>query len=104
LIDEYDATQRSARQAAATAAFKPQVPVRERERRRVKAAATLALLVLAVLGLASYEFVANAGHARGPVPDRSRVPGHHRPHQHAAAAGSHRGQRGRLRPRRNDRR
>jgi hypothetical protein len=64
LIDEYDVTQRSAREAAAAAAFKPPVPVRARERRRVKAAATLALLVLAVLGLASYEFVANAGHAQ----------------------------------------
>jgi hypothetical protein len=65
LIDEYEVTQRSAREAAAEAAFKPPPPARERERRRVKAAATLAVLVLAVLGLASYEFVANAGHAQG---------------------------------------
>ena len=65
MIDEYDVTQRSAREAAAAAAFKPPVPTRERERRRIKAAATLAVLVLAVLGLASYEFVANAGHAHG---------------------------------------
>jgi hypothetical protein len=64
LIDEYDVTQRSAREAAAEAAFKPPLPARERERRRVKAAATLAVLVLAVLGLASYEFVTNAGHAQ----------------------------------------
>jgi len=64
LIDEYDVTQRSAREAAAAAAFKPPVPTRERERRRIKAAATLAVLVLAVLGLASYEFVANAGHTQ----------------------------------------
>jgi hypothetical protein len=63
LIDEYDGTQRSAREAAAAAAFMPPAPVRARERRRVKAAAALALLVLAVLGLAAYEFVANAGHA-----------------------------------------
>ena len=65
MIDEYEVTQRSAREAAAEAAFKPPPPARERERRRVKAAATLAVLVLAVLGLASYEFVANAGHAQG---------------------------------------
>jgi hypothetical protein len=65
LIDEYDVTQRSAREAAAAVAFKPPPPTRDRERRRVKAAATLAVLVLAVLGLASYEFVANAGHAQG---------------------------------------
>ena len=64
MIDEYEVTQRSAREAAAEAAFKPPPPTRERERRRVKAAATLAVLVLAVLGLASYEFVANAGHAQ----------------------------------------
>jgi hypothetical protein len=64
LIDEYDVTQRSAREAAAAAAFMPPAPVRKRERRRVKAAATLALLVLAVLGLASYEFVAKAGHTQ----------------------------------------
>jgi hypothetical protein len=65
LIDEYEVTQRSAREAAAEAAFKPPPPAREREHRRVKVAATLAVLVLAVLGLASYEFVANAGHAHG---------------------------------------
>ena len=64
MIDEYDVTQRSAREAAAAAAFTPPVPTRERERRRIKAAATLAVLVLAVLGLASYEFVANAGHTQ----------------------------------------
>jgi hypothetical protein len=65
LIDEHDVTQRSAREAAETAAaFMPPAPVRERERRRVKAAATLAVLVLAVLGLASYEFVAKAGHTQ----------------------------------------
>ena len=64
MIDEHDATQRSAREAAAAAAFKPPVPARERERRRVRAAATLAVLVLAVLGLASYEFVANVGRAQ----------------------------------------
>jgi hypothetical protein len=64
LIDEYDVTQRSAREAAAAAAFVPPAPVRVRERRRVKAAAALAMAVLAVLGLASYEFVANAGHAQ----------------------------------------
>jgi hypothetical protein len=58
------AAQRSAREAAAAAAFVPPVPVRKRERRRVKATAVLAVLVLTVLGLASYEFVAKAGHTQ----------------------------------------
>jgi hypothetical protein len=60
--DDY-ATQRSAREAAAAAAFQRAVPPRTRERRRVKETATLAVLVLAVFGFASYEFVASAGHA-----------------------------------------
>jgi hypothetical protein len=64
VINEDYATQRSAREAAAAAAFQPPVPPRTRERRRVKETATLAVLVLAVLGFASYEFVASAGHAQ----------------------------------------
>lgn len=64
MINEDYATQRSAREAAAAAAFQPPVPPRTRERRRVKETATLAVLVLAVLGFASYEFVASAGHAQ----------------------------------------
>jgi hypothetical protein len=75
LIDEHDVTQRSAREAAETAAqrsareaaaaaFMPPAPVRKRERRRVKATAALAVLVLTVLGLASYEFIAKAGHTQ----------------------------------------
>lgn len=83
MIDEYDMTQRSAREAAAAAAFKPPVPGRERERRRVKAAATLALLVLAVLGLASYEFAANAGRAQ-----RAAATAHPRGQARAVRAGT----------------
>jgi hypothetical protein len=66
LANEQDATQRSAREATAAQAFSSPQPARTRERRRVKLAATLAVLVLAVLGFASYEFVANAGHAQHP--------------------------------------
>ncbi len=64
MINEDYATQRSAREAAAAAAFRPPVPPRTRERRRVKETATLAVIVLAVFGFASYEFVASAGHAQ----------------------------------------
>ncbi len=59
-----DAAHRAARDAAAAAAFQPPMPVRERERRWARGAAALVLLVLAVLGFASYKFVANAGHAQ----------------------------------------
>jgi hypothetical protein len=64
LAEQQHAAHRAARDAAAAAAFQPPMPVRARERRWVKGAAALVLLVLAVLGFASYKFVANAGHAQ----------------------------------------
>jgi hypothetical protein len=88
LAEQQDAAYRAAREAAAAAAFQPPPPVRKRERRWVKGAAALVALVLAVLGFASYKFVANAGHPQrsaaaarprgqardaGPVP--ARTPG-----------------------------
>ena len=73
LMDEYDATWRSAEDGSAddgpgtvttlAEAFPPARPVRTRERRRVRWTAALAALVLAVLGFASYEFVAGVGRA-----------------------------------------
>jgi hypothetical protein len=66
-VTGHDAKQRSAREVTAAQAFSPPRPVRTRERRRVKLAATLAVLVLAVLGFAGYQFVANAGHAQHPA-------------------------------------
>lgn len=77
MVNEHDATQRSAREVTAAQAFSPPRPVRTRERRRVKLAATLAVLVLAVLGFASYKFVANAGHTQHPAAaghPRGKVP------------------------------
>jgi cytoskeletal protein RodZ len=46
-----------------TEVFPPVRPARTRERRRVRWSAGLAVLVLAVLGVASYEFVAGVGRA-----------------------------------------
>ena len=60
LIDEFDSTWRSAQELTAAEAFKPGMPIRKRERRRVRWTAFLAALVLAVLGFASYKFVAGA--------------------------------------------
>jgi eukaryotic-like serine/threonine-protein kinase len=72
VVNEQDEAQRSARQVSAARAFDLPRPARRRERRRVKWAATLVVLVLAVIGVAGYEFAANAGHtqraAAGPRP------------------------------------
>ena len=79
LMDEYDERWRSAEDGAIlspddgavlpgtvttlTEAFAPPRPARTRERRRVRWSAALAVAVLAVLGFASYEFVAGVGRA-----------------------------------------
>ena len=62
MVNEQDEAQRSARQVSAARAFDLPRPARRRERRRVKWAAALVVLVLAVIGVAGYEFAANAGH------------------------------------------
>ena len=64
LIDEFDSTWRSAQEITAAEAFQPRMPLRKRERRRVRWTAFLAVLVLAVLGFASYKFVAGIGRDR----------------------------------------
>ena len=64
LIDEFDSTWRSAKEITAAEAFQPSMPLRKRERRRVRWAAFLAVLVLAVLGFASYKFVSGVGRER----------------------------------------
>ena len=66
LIDEFDSTWRSAKEITAAEAFQPGMPLRKRERRRVRWTAFLAVLVLAVLGFASYKFVAGVGRDRHP--------------------------------------
>ncbi len=67
MVNEHDAAQRAEREAAAAEAFQLPKPARRRERRRVKLAATLVVLVLAVLGVASYKFTANAGRDQRPT-------------------------------------
>jgi len=64
LIDEFDSTWRSAKEITAAEAFQPGMPLRKRERRRVRWTAFLAVLVLAVLGFASYKFVSGVSRDR----------------------------------------
>jgi len=63
LIDEFDSTWRSAKDITAAEAFQPAMPLRKRERRRVRWTAFLAVLVLAVLGFAGYKFASGVGHS-----------------------------------------
>jgi cytoskeletal protein RodZ len=61
LIDEFDSTWRSAQEVTAAEVFQPAMPLRKRERRRRRWSAGLAVLVLAVLGFATYKFVSGVG-------------------------------------------
>jgi cytoskeletal protein RodZ len=62
LIDEFDSAWRSEQELTAAEAFQPSMPLRTRERRRVRWTAILGVLVLAVLGFASYKFISGVGH------------------------------------------
>ena len=89
LIDEFDSTWRSATEITAAEAFQPGLPLRTRERRRVRWTALLAVLVLAVLGFAGYKFASGVGRARpaaatGPPP--SPAGGHASPPPASAPA------------------
>jgi cytoskeletal protein RodZ len=64
LIDEFDSTWRSSQEITAAEAFQPAMPLRKRERRRVRWTAFLAVLVLAVLGFAGYKFASGVGKTR----------------------------------------
>ena len=79
LIDEYDSTWRSAQEVTAAEAFQPAMPLRKRERRRVRWTGVLAVLVLAVLGFAGYKFASGVGHARSAAAasPRPSPPGGH---------------------------
>jgi cytoskeletal protein RodZ len=67
LIDEFDSTWRTAKELTAAEVFRPVMPMRTRERRRVRWTAALAVIVLAVLGFASYKFAVGVGHDRHPA-------------------------------------
>lgn len=91
LIDEYDATWRSAAEVTAAEVFQSAMPLRKRERRRVRWTALLAALVLAVLGFASYKFVSGVGRtqpAAAASPRPSPAGGHTNPPPSAAVQGS----------------
>jgi len=64
LIEEFDSTWRSAKETTAAEAFRPSMPLRTSERRRVRWTAVLAVLVLGVLGFAGYKFASGVGKAR----------------------------------------
>ena len=75
LIEEFDERFRSSPEITAADVFKPSMPLRKRERRRVRWTGLLAVLVLAVLGFAIYKFVAGVGKAQ-PAAAASSHPAH----------------------------
>ena len=91
LIDEFDSTWRSTAEITAAEVFSPAMPLRKRERRRVRWTAFLAALVLAVLGFASYKFVSGVGRthpAAAASPRPSPAGGQTNPPASAAVQGS----------------
>ena len=90
LIDEFDSTWRSAAEITAAEVFSPAMPLRKRERRRVRWTAFLAALVLVVLGFASYKFVSGVGRAKpaAAASPRPSPAGHTNPPASAAVQGS----------------
>jgi len=61
LIEEFDERWRSSPEITAAQVFQPSIPLRKRERRRVRWTGVLAVLVLAVLGFAGYKFASGVG-------------------------------------------
>ena len=67
LIEEFDERWRSSPEITAAEVFRPSMPLRNRERRRIRWTGIFAVLVLAVLGFAVYKFVAGAGKTAPPA-------------------------------------
>jgi cytoskeletal protein RodZ len=76
LIEEFDQTWRSAQEMTAAEAFQPVLPVRKRERRRVRWTAALAVLVLAVIGFAGYKFASGVGKTQRAADAAGQRPTH----------------------------
>ena len=75
LIEEFDERFRSSPELTAAEVFQPSMPLRKRERRRVRWTGILAVVVLAVLGFAIYKFVAGAGQTGPPASSSHPVNG-----------------------------
>ncbi len=76
LIEEFDERWRSSPEITAAEVFQSSIPLRKRERRRVRWTGLLAVLVLAVLGFAVYKFVAGAGKTAPPAAAGGQHPAH----------------------------
>jgi cytoskeletal protein RodZ len=64
LIEEFDERWQSSPELTAAQVFQPSMPLRKRERHRMRWLGFLAVLVLAILGFAIYKFASGAGHAQ----------------------------------------
>jgi cytoskeletal protein RodZ len=79
LIEEFDERWRTAHEMTAAEAFQPVLPIRSRERRRVRWTAALAVVVLAVLGFAIYKFASGVGKTEHPAAAASHHPARSQP-------------------------
>jgi cytoskeletal protein RodZ len=64
LIEEFDDRWQSSPELTAADVFQPSMPLRKRERHRMRWLGFLVVLVLAILGFAIYKFASGAGHAQ----------------------------------------
>ena len=74
LIEEFDERWRSAQEITAAEAFQPIMPLRKRERRRVRWTPVLAVLLLAVIGFAGYKFASGVGKTQRAADATSQRP------------------------------